>query len=357
MARELCQGLQGLGHQVQIFTGFMRNSIPENDDMFSQKHTLVKPLSQRFLTSSLWSNRLPKDLLKLIRSADIVHIHFAREIIPIITAFMCILLKKPYITQTHGMVIKDPRLASIVIDRLFVRFALRHSRVNLALHEHELSQIIEMDSGCKNFILPNGITIQKLPKKRPKNDPLRIVFCSRIQKRKRPDRFLSLARYAYEHEIKAEFIIYGPDGGQLPELLTEIENEPKLQNVVYKGPLMPNKVLQALASTDLLVLPSENEPFPMIVLESLSVGTPVLIMPSCQIAELIRITFPKLVANKDTTEALFPKFRDLVESQTTEADRAALIDFCRNTFNQSEVIAQLNLIYQSEISEFLGHYK
>ena len=69
---------------------------------------------------------------------------------------------------------------------------------------------------------------------------------------------------------------------------SEIKSRTLTSNLEYKGSLQAHDVQRMLAEIDVLVLPSKDEPFPMVVLEALAVGTQVLVMPSCGFAEELR---------------------------------------------------------------------
>ena len=345
VARELCIELQRRGYSTQIFTGILSNSIPESHQELKESAEEVSPLNNRFPVSSLWSNRLPKRLFRLINASSIVHIHFARDLISVLTAFICVLLKKPYFTQTHGMIIQDRRLLTRAFDFLFTRPALKHSQVNFVLSLQELAEISSLNFKCRMEILPNGIRIPRLSKIRSAPEIPNVIFCSRLQARKRPDRFLELAKFARKNGIEANFAIYGPDGGALKEIELRIQSDAELSHVKYGGALSSIQVLDLLSESDLLVLPSENEPFPMIVLEALSVGTPTLIMPSCGIAQILKNKFPEFVASSDDDQGIISAFNDIFNIEVMRQSRDEYRSFCEEQFGIDKVVDLLEQFY------------
>jgi glycosyltransferase involved in cell wall biosynthesis len=91
VARELCQELNSRGHKTHIFSGARESSQPIPKPGLTESFIIAKPISRRHPISSLWSWKLIKPLNDLIAKADVVHIHFARDLIPFLTALLAIL--------------------------------------------------------------------------------------------------------------------------------------------------------------------------------------------------------------------------------------------------------------------------
>ena len=344
VARELCVELQKKNHTVEILTGAVSGSEPTPDQYLNEEFILVKPLTNNLPTSSLWSRNLFKKLRIKILLADIVHIHFARDLIPILAAMICIVHRKPFVTQTHGMILPDTRASVRVIDFLFTRYIMKRTKINFVLTQKEMNEMIALHFKCEYEILPNGISLVQNSQVSTSRGAKKIVFCSRLQKRKHPKRFIDLVEVAEKINLDLDFEIYGPDGGELSATLTSIErsNNPRLK---YMGSIEPNMVKEILEVSDLLVLPSESEPFPMVVLESLSVGTPVLIMPSCGISPNISKAFPEMVSLTEDFAGLINAFINLTKMDLSHERRSDIQEFCRNEFAIENVVKVLELNY------------
>ena len=117
----------------------------------------------------------------------------------------------------------------------------------------------------------------------------------------------------------------------------------------YKGALPAGKVQSMLAAIDLLILPSRDEPFPMIILEALAVGTPVLVMPSCGFADNLSTFEPSFVAETEDLPGLISSFRIHSEAKFLKKSQSEIINFCRNTFGISPITDQLEVLYMKAI--------
>ena len=346
VAREICQELNTRGHKTHIFSGALKGSEPTLNTELSESFIYVKPISQKLRVSSLWNWRLIPALKKLISDSDLVHIHFARDLVPFLAAFIAIILRKPFITQTHGMIILDGRISTRVTDSILTRPLINKSRLNLVLTDAEASAIAEIRIKSPSMKLPNGLAVRAQVSPH-QNSIKRIVFCSRLDRRKGVDKFINLAQQFSESDLSFE--IYGPDGGELNFVTSEIQGK-KMSNILkYKGSLPSNEVQNMLQGVDLLILPSKDEPFPMVILESLAVGTQVLVMPSCGFASQLRDFEVAFVAESEDQKGLLNSFQKFFESGFDLKSREAIQAFCRDTFGISSVTDQLVQNYKKAL--------
>lgn len=91
VARELCAELRERGHQTHIFSGALKGAEPIVMTGDGESFILVKPIAKKLAFSSLWSWKLVAPLSKLIKSADVIHIHFARDLVPFLAALLSII--------------------------------------------------------------------------------------------------------------------------------------------------------------------------------------------------------------------------------------------------------------------------
>ena len=346
VARELCAELNLRGHKTHIFSGALERSEPTPQSGLSESYVLVKPITRKLAVSSLWSWKLISPLRREIKKADIVHIHFARDLVPFLAAFISVIYRKPFVTQTHGMIISDGRASTNVTDVLFTRPLINKSKCNLVLTKIELSAISQIGIKSNSAILPNGISINVKEERRKKSGN-RIIFCSRLEKRKGVGRFIQLAESFRDSGLKFE--IYGPDGGELQFVQNEIMSR-KLEGILeYKGALQSDQVQQVIAEADLLVLPSKDEPFPMVVLESLAVGTPVIVMPSCGFAKELEYFESNFVSPTEDFTGLRTAFQKIVNDNFQSKNRSEIIDYCRENFGITTVVDRLTQTYEKFI--------
>lgn len=330
VARELCNGLSLLGYQTEILAGVAQNTKARTVDNHRESYIQVKPILKNYKFSTLWSRLAPFGIVRKIKSVDLVHIHFARDFIPIFSALTCIILSKPYFTQTHSMVVKDLRTLPKIVDKVLIRAIMKRAKENFVLNEREREQLEMFDLGKKPIILANGIAEERYISFSPFPAIKQIVFCSRLSKQKGLDKFLEMAKQ--RGNLNCQFRIYGPDAGVLDWVKQQIEEFEMENYLQYMGALNPSDVRRVIAQSTLLVLPSYFDAFPMIVLESLALGTPVLVMPSCGIAEELFKINPNFVAQSEDTDGLLISFDKLINDTKNNLSRKAISDNCKRFF-------------------------
>ena len=184
VAREISKELTKRGHSVEIFSGARRGSGPVQTEATVESYIHVRPILRALPLSSLWNFKIIPVLWMKIRKTEIIHIHFARDLIPFTAAIIALLQGKPYIAQTHGMIISDGRKSTSVIDFLLTKPLLNRSKMVLVLTEIEFDKLRELNIKPKFVILPNGIEVLPISDRGTTNEIKRIIFCSRLQKRK-----------------------------------------------------------------------------------------------------------------------------------------------------------------------------
>ena len=347
VAREICTELNLRGHSTHIFSGALKGSEPTQKDGLSESFILVKPILRKYPVSTLWNWRLLVPLIKHIKTSEIVHIHFARDLIPYVAAFLSILFRKPFVTQTHGMIIPDFRLGARFIDFMITRRLIEYSHSTLVLTDTELSSVLALGIKSPCTILPNGIAVDFNFNEKHKSKN-RIAFCSRLEKRKEIGRYIQLAEVFRDAGITFE--IYGPDGGELGFVQSELEIKNLHGLIEYKGSLQADEVQNILAEIDLLVLPSTDEPYPMVILESLAVGTPVLVMPSCGFSEKLRKFEPSFVAGAEDLAGLCGSLNIQISSSFFNKSQLEIMNFCAQEFGIKSVVDKLLVKYKEAVS-------
>ncbi len=138
---------------------------------------------------------------------------------------------------------------------------IKHEMIHVALN---LTQKINKEEIAKNDIIQKN------------NELLHIIFLSRVSKDKN---ILYTFEVLKKIKSKVVFHIYGPlEDLYIWEICKEkIKNLPKNIEVEYKGTVAKENVKKIFGEYDLMFLPTLAENFGHVIVESLSVGTPVLI--------------------------------------------------------------------------------
>ena len=295
--------LRRRGHDVQVAAGWRGDrSRPHslNDVPMHLFPTIQLIPSLGF--SGMVSPKLNWWLLKNVAKYDVLHIHAGRDLISMASLAVAWCKRRPYVIQSHGMIQPDPRLIARLLDLLATRRFIKAAKKRFVLTQREQDGLAKvLDFPVEFERLPNGVPDPPTTGMAVRKNE--VLFCARLQRRKRPVAFVEMAGEVLRRGIEANFALVGPDDGELNNVLRTIQNLGLTSVVRYEGALNYEAVLNRMNQSGVFVLPSVDEPFPMSLLEALSLGIPSVCTDTCDIAPVLRRTHSAIVTS-GSVEAL-----------------------------------------------------
>ncbi|MGY1435352.1 glycosyltransferase [Streptomyces reniochalinae] len=283
VALNLCRGLREAGESaalVALGDGFP-GVLPRTVDgvparLFQARHVLP-----RFEVSGITSPALLAAAPRLLRSADVVHVHLMRDLVTLPVAMMAARMGRPLVLQTHGMIDPTEKRVAKAVDVLGLRWVLGQADAVLHLtgSERELTEAVTAPAPMgPSYRLVNGVAPQP-PRPQPRaGRPPTVLYCARVQEGKRPQDFVGAMPTVLAERPEARFVLAGPDTGALAEELLALARSLGVGHALeYAGALDHAGVMERLRSSDVFVLPSVKDAFSVSVLEALSVGLPVVV--------------------------------------------------------------------------------
>ncbi|MGW6832335.1 glycosyltransferase [Streptomyces sp. NPDC054949] len=282
VALNLAKGLRARGHEARLLAlgeGFPDPWPTSVEGVPAKLFPARRLLPLGF--SGMTSPALLASAGRLVRDADVVHVHLARDLVTLPVALAALRARKPLVLQTHGMVDPSGKLLAKVLDAVAVRRLLRGADAVLYLTPHEregLDAVVGPPALASAVRLVNGTPAQA-ERPAPSGAP-RVLYSARLQARKRPVDFVDAAPAVLAVHPDAEFVVAGPDEGERDAVLARIAALGLGDRFTVPGALSSAEVLTELRRAHVYVLPSVEEPFPMSVLEALSVGVPTVVTHS-----------------------------------------------------------------------------
>ncbi len=303
VALNQCSALRAEGHDVRVVAGVRgyEQAPTEQDGVpleLFDAHTVIPKTGFSGLSA-------PGSIRYLLRSRhdfDVIHIHLARDLVVLPLAAIARSRRIPFVVQPHGMIVPSSNRAAPVLDAMAVRKSLRAASSVFHLTENERVGLTEVAG-------PN-LALRQLHNGVPSDEENRpaspdgaavpdVLFLARLHPRKRPVDFVRAARHILDRGVTATFTLIGPDEGEADAVDRLIDGVHIRRQDALPGGHAPERMRRS----EIYVLPSVNEPYPMSVLESMSVGTPVIITEDCGLAEFVRRTGSGLVV-EPTVEAI-----------------------------------------------------
>jgi glycosyltransferase involved in cell wall biosynthesis len=288
----LCEGLVAAGHTVDVFTT-TANGPTELDvvpgktvDVDGVQVVYFKRITKdpTHISPALW-----KHLYKVANSYDIIHIHSWWNILVMVAAKISLLKGAKVIIAPRGMLShyifnSGSSKAKKVMHDLFGRSLLKKCYFH-ATAEAEYRECRELIPGWDGFIQPNIISLPNIPVHHQPNDVFTLIFLSRVHPKKGLDLlFKAISQLNFNVLLK----IAG-DGDEayissLKQLAADLAITNKIEWLGWKK--REEKFIE-LMQADLFVLVSLNENFANVVIESLHVGTAVLISEDVALADFV----------------------------------------------------------------------
>ncbi len=293
LSEELCKN----GIQVEVITT-LANGKTELD-FPAGKLTYIENVPVWFFKRitkdhSHFSPALLKHLVLEIKKSKqplVIHIHAWWNLVSILSCFIAQLYKVPVVLSPRGTLSNYSFQTNHSFVKKWIHLLLGKKLLsNCNFHctsEAEKNEILQFTRSKKIQVIPNFITLPSQVKfdTNLKTPILKLLFLSRVEVKK-----------------GLEILLQALVGIDFPYHLTiagtgELDYIRSLQNLVAKNSMEPcvtwigfqdqkNK-FQVLQAHDLLILPSYNENFGNVVIESLAVGTPVLISNQVGLADYV----------------------------------------------------------------------
>jgi len=278
----LAEQLALQGHDISVYTtnanGHTDLAVQTGVELMINgvKTTYFKRLTgdHTHIAPSLW-----KKLYATVKDFDAVHIHSWWNPLTIAAAMICKVKGIKPVFSPHGMLSNYIITTNNPVIKKLIHMSVGKSLLrNSTLHvtaETEWTEAKHIIPEWKGAVIPNLVQLSEKDYNRNANDVFTIGFLSRIDPKKGLDfliKALSNANFNFKLIVAGE----GDESyiRQLKQLAVECGISEKIEWVGWKN---GEEKFEFLAGLDLFALTSHNENFAVVVVESLSVGTPVLL--------------------------------------------------------------------------------
>ncbi|MEV5257547.1 glycosyltransferase [Streptomyces anulatus] len=343
--------------------GFPEGELPSQVEgvpvhLFQARHLL--PM---FEVSGITSATLLRTARRMMRGADLVHVHLMRDLVTLPAALLALVSRTPLVVQTHGMIDPTEKKVAQLTDLLGVRRVLREADAVLHLTEMERVDVNDVAAPVpltRTVRLVNGVRPQERKPARDPGRPPTVLFLARIQERKRPEDFVSAMPYVLARHPDARFVLAGPDTGALAGTLALARKLGVADSLDHVGPLEHDQVLAADREADVYVLPAIEEPFPVSVLEAMSVGTPVVITRTCGQAPDVagagagRVIDSRVGEDAANARKVADAILELLEPEAAERAGKAAWELVNEQFTIEAVTATLRRTYEDVVRRRRG---
>ena len=205
----------------------------------------------------------------------IKHLHYSRSISTALISLISLVKNNSLlVVQMHGSVKFEKKFFKRVFDYLFTRRIMRSADVIVALQENEKEHLERIGAEkSKIVVIPNfSIPLSDIEKEklsRKYSSRPQVLFVGHLRPSKQVHRFFEIA--LLEKFSHCNFVIAGPDGGELKKLLQDIDLSNR-NNIKYLGSLDWNKLSKVYCESDIILSPALDAPFDLSFIDGVARG-------------------------------------------------------------------------------------
>ncbi len=341
----VCDGRPGGGtnHVLQILTGlrceYECSLLTQQDSYLADR---AADADVRVETGDFFRGRLDRSAMRRIQQVvlaeqpDLIHCHGGRA------AFFRSFVKSdvPTIYTVHGFHFARKRPAARAMGWMAERRSIRKCDhvVFVADFDRELAETAHLlPAGKANTVIHNGIAA---PQPTAVGDRLGVGFVGRMVFQKHPELFVEMM----EHLPAVDAVIVG--GGELePAVRREIESRGLSHRVKMLGEADHASALNHLSRLDVLVMTPRWEGLPLLPLEAMHMGVPVVSTAVGGVPEVVRHDETGLLADSAVELAAATR-RFLEDDQLRTRITARAKEVASTEFAQQTMLDALEAIYR-----------
>ncbi len=217
------------------------------------------------------------------------------------------------------------------IAKLFFSRICKKVKCVLALNKNSLNFAKSFTKNAS--IIPNFISQTYVSYPKANSELKNIVFVGRVCKEKGINELLEAAK-----ELKnINFHIVGPDDDKLLENVND-------ENIFIHGAQDHQNVIDFLKASDALLLPSYTEGFPLVVMEAMACGLPIIATDVGSISDMIGNEGGELTLVKSSSDII-----EAVKNLSSQSVRQAMAEYnlkkVENEYLTASVLRKLDNIY------------
>jgi len=222
----------------------------------------------------------------------------------------------PYVPYFHGTGYSNYRRNGSALQKKIVQKMLSRAHGGIILGERLKADVNFYIPNDRLYVLPNGVPdVDATLERSHRNDgKVHILFLSNLVKTKGPMEFLKMAKSVLEKTGNVRFVMVGRivDEKFYQDLTLFRDMEGLTKDVEILGPMYDREKEALLSSTDILVFPTYKDTFPLVNLEAMQWGIPVISSNEGAIPDIIRDGVNGYIVDPHNIDQLASRVLELV---------------------------------------------
>jgi len=307
------------GHEVTLFASGDSQTLANLEAVSPVALRLDPTVKEPAIYDMLQLSRV----LELSEAFDIIHFHLGCPALPFAE-----LIKTPAVHTLHGTFTPDNR-------KLFTRYR-NHSYLSISNAQQQLEPQL-------NYVrtVYNGIAAQDYPFKAQPQQPPYLAFLGRISPEKGPHQAIAIAKQTGWHLKMAGKVDLVDKKYFEQEIAPQIDGK----QIEYLGEMMHEQKVELIGNAAVTLFPiTWNEPFGLVMIESMCTGTPVIGMGLGSVPEVIA---------HGKTGFICHSLEEMIAAipAAVELDRQACRDHVVSHFTVTQMVDGYEDVYRQVLAE------
>ncbi len=287
--QELAERYVQQGHEVHVFC-----SDSDKHQRIEKKYEMINGVhvhrSRYWLKLSLNTYIFPGVYWDMLwQKYDVIHTHVSAKDYVLVAGLLAFFKRRKHIHTTHCPWTDKFRPWTVRVPLFFTNHFFNYisyffCNKIIAITPWEVPLLKKWTSEKKILVIRNGMDalyFRKIFKNNFKKvlgiKKRMILFFGRLHATKAPDVFVQLAHAILQERKDIDFVIVGPDEGEMQKVKVLIGKEKRIH--LY-GPIHGKENIAAMyQAADVYVLPSYREGLPLTLFEAMASGLPIVATP------------------------------------------------------------------------------
>lgn len=346
VAMELSEQLALNGNNVIVLTSDMDakgvSKVEQKTNLLIKRLRSFRFAHTTFIPFLFW------ELLKIKKPA-VFHLHLAQAYVPEMVWFVSKIRNIPYIVHFHLDVDPSGPLGFIFIfwKKYIQTLVMKGASKVITLSQDQTKLVRERYELAKDRVefLSNGVSEKFFAigdQERIFHSPSRLLFVGRLASQKRPERLIE-AMSLLTTSVLLDVVGDGEDREKLEKLVHNLS----LTNIIFHGIKQGDELIDFYKNADIFILPSEKEGMPLVLLEAMATGLPIIGSDVLGIHELID-GIGVLVENPNPTNFAHA-IDNLLADKNKMSELSRKSAFHAKQYSWSNLADKLEIIYKELI--------
>ena len=262
--------------------------------------------------------------MNFLKKYDLIHFHEIWNIKTVMFVYFANVVGVKHFYVGHGYLdqwsIDEKRIKKKLFIMIFLQDCYRSATASFFSTKEELYEAKKNIHTNNNFIIPNGVNLNRFKKKifKENDERKKIIFFGRIHKKKGINILLeSINSLPPTFFDKFKFEITGPGEKEYVAFIKQKIKDMSLNEKVHlKEPIFKELKIDYLLTGDVFILPSFEEGDSIALKEAMATGLPVIISKQCRLAVVEEYSAGIIIETK--TESITRALKSLLTCDLKE---------------------------------------